>query len=140
MAKTKVTFIICYFGKFPSYIDLFLRSCSINTNYNWLIFTWEEGKVCRIIQSNNEQTEYSYIHLQKRPFTQHNPDLLKVKSFYIHPFSFDEKKTDHLSLTQEQIKTIKKSKIKNLRSSLIYKYHLVINWILYNKKPVKRQY
>ena len=120
MAKTKVTFIICYFGKFPSYIDLFLRSYSIN----WLIFTWEEGKVCRIIQSNNEQTEYSYIHLQKRPFTQHNPDLLKVKSFYIQPFSIDEKKTDHLSLTQGQIKTIKKSKIKNLRSSLIYKYQL----------------
>lgn len=109
-------------------------------NYADQIFTWEEGKICRIIQSNNEQTEYSYIHLQKRPFTRHNPDLLKVKSFYIHPFSFDEKKTDHLSLTQGQIKTIKKSKIKNLRSSLIYKYHLVINWILYNKKPVKRQY
>ncbi|PEG78929.1 hypothetical protein CP369_07950 [Lactobacillus sp. UMNPBX18] len=35
----KKTIIIPYFGKFPDYFDLFLRSCKYNFNYNWIIFT-----------------------------------------------------------------------------------------------------
>lgn len=35
----KCCFIIPYFGKFPNYFQLFLNSCSYNTDYNWIIFT-----------------------------------------------------------------------------------------------------
>lgn len=35
----KCCFIIPYFGKFPNYFPLFLRSCSYNKDFNWLIFT-----------------------------------------------------------------------------------------------------
>lgn len=32
-------FIIPYFGKFPNYFPLFLKTCGYNKNFNWLIFT-----------------------------------------------------------------------------------------------------
>ena len=32
-------FIIPYFGKFPNYFPLFLKSCGYNKDFNWLIFT-----------------------------------------------------------------------------------------------------
>lgn len=32
-------FIIPYFGKLPCYFNLFLKSCSFNPDYNWIIFT-----------------------------------------------------------------------------------------------------
>lgn len=35
----KLCFIIPYFGKFPNYFPLFLKSCETNENFNWLIFT-----------------------------------------------------------------------------------------------------
>lgn len=35
----KCCFIVPYFGKFPNYIDLFLKSCSYNEDFDWLIFT-----------------------------------------------------------------------------------------------------
>lgn len=31
--------ILVYFGKFNSYFDLFLKSCSKNSSYDWIIFT-----------------------------------------------------------------------------------------------------
>ena len=65
MVKTKVTFIICYFGKFPSYIDLFLRSCSINTNYNWLIFT-DNKQYPHGVASNTEFISMEFKDLQAR--------------------------------------------------------------------------
>lgn len=35
----KCIFILPYFGKFNNYFDLFLKSCSQNQGYEWLIFT-----------------------------------------------------------------------------------------------------
>lgn len=35
----KCAFIIPYFGKFPRSFEVFLKSCSSNINYDWLIFT-----------------------------------------------------------------------------------------------------
>lgn len=32
-------YIIPYFGKFPDYFPLFLKSCEFNPSFNWLIFT-----------------------------------------------------------------------------------------------------
>lgn len=37
--KNKVCFVVPYFGKFPSYFDLFLKSCKYNEDFNWIIFT-----------------------------------------------------------------------------------------------------
>lgn len=34
-----IVIIIPYFGKFPNYFDLWLKSCSYNTSVNWLIYT-----------------------------------------------------------------------------------------------------
>lgn len=40
----KCLFFLPYFGKFPEYFELFLRSCEINNAYNWIIFTDNEEK------------------------------------------------------------------------------------------------
>lgn len=37
--KLQKVFIIPYFGKFPEYFLLFLKSCGKNKGFNWLIFT-----------------------------------------------------------------------------------------------------
>lgn len=37
--KNKCCFIVPYFGKFPNYFNLFLKSCGFNEQFNWLIFT-----------------------------------------------------------------------------------------------------
>ena len=37
--KNKCCFIVPYFGKFPNYFNLFLKSCRYNKDFNWLIFT-----------------------------------------------------------------------------------------------------
>lgn len=35
----KCCFIIPYFGKFPNYFSLFLKSCECNKEFNWIIFS-----------------------------------------------------------------------------------------------------
>lgn len=35
----KIVFIIPYYGKFPNYFKLFLKSCEYNSSYDWKIFT-----------------------------------------------------------------------------------------------------
>lgn len=37
--QSSICLVVCYFGKFPSYIDLVFRSCEANPSVNWLIFT-----------------------------------------------------------------------------------------------------
>ena len=39
MEKTKISFIIPFFGQLPPYIDLFLKSCKNNPNYTFMFFT-----------------------------------------------------------------------------------------------------
>lgn len=43
----KCVFILPYFGQFPEYFNIFLRSCATNTKYDWVIFT-------------DDKTEYKY--------------------------------------------------------------------------------
>ncbi len=47
MLKNKCVFIIPYFGKFPNYFNLFLKTCGLNPEFNWIIFT-------------DDKTEYNY--------------------------------------------------------------------------------
>lgn len=35
----KIVFIILYYGKFPDYFELFLKSCENNPEYDWFIFS-----------------------------------------------------------------------------------------------------
>lgn len=37
--KNNICFIVPYFGTFPSYFNLFLKSCENNKDFEWLIFT-----------------------------------------------------------------------------------------------------
>ena len=39
MNNISVCFVIPYFGKFPSTMQIFLDSAALNTDFNWLIFT-----------------------------------------------------------------------------------------------------
>jgi len=40
----KVVFILPYFGKLPNYFDLFLKSCSYNEKFDWIIITDDVSK------------------------------------------------------------------------------------------------
>lgn len=39
MMKSKINFIVPYFGKFPNYMQLFLNSCAYNPEFSWTIIT-----------------------------------------------------------------------------------------------------
>ena len=45
--RMKIAIIVAYFGTLPSYFQVFLDSCRMNRNFDWLIFT-------------NDTTEYNY--------------------------------------------------------------------------------
>lgn len=40
----KCTFVIPYFGKLPNYFNVFLKSCELNPNYRWIVFTDDKSK------------------------------------------------------------------------------------------------
>lgn len=40
----KVALIVLYFGKLPNYFSLFLKSCEVNKDFTWLIFTDDQTK------------------------------------------------------------------------------------------------
>ena len=35
----RICLVIPYFGKLPNYFQLFLKSCSCNSDFNWIVFT-----------------------------------------------------------------------------------------------------
>lgn len=37
--KLKKCFVICWYGPWPVYFQLYLNSCSYNKEWNWIIFT-----------------------------------------------------------------------------------------------------
>lgn len=39
MKNKKCCFLVPYFGKLPSYFELFAKTCGKNSDYNWIIFT-----------------------------------------------------------------------------------------------------
>lgn len=59
----KVCFIVPYFGKLPNYFQLFLESCSINKNYEWLIITDDKSQYN--YPKNVRQVEMSFEELKK---------------------------------------------------------------------------
>lgn len=69
----KCAFILPYYGKFPNYFQLFLKSCGTNPDFDWLVFT-------------DDHTEYDYptnVHVYYETFE----DMQKRVSdaFDFHP-------------------------------------------------------
>lgn len=62
--RSKVTFLIPYFGKLPNYFDLFLKSCEFNRNYLWIIFTDDTTE--RRWPSNVLHVAMSFDELKKK--------------------------------------------------------------------------
>lgn len=44
MKKYTLCFVVPYFGKLPSNIEIFLKTCEYNKNFNWLLFTDDKTK------------------------------------------------------------------------------------------------
>ena len=71
----RVAIVIPYFGKFPNYFPFFLKSCSYNPEFDWLIFT------------DNEISENPYfipenVHVRQITFE-------KLKLIIQNKFDFD---------------------------------------------------
>ncbi len=67
----KLCFIIPYFGRFPNYFPLFLKSCAANPDFNWLIFT-------------DDETPYEYPPNVKRVLT----TFAEIKKMFVSKFDF----------------------------------------------------
>ena len=44
MKKYTLCCVVPYFGKLPSNIEIFLKTCEYNKNFNWLLFTDDKTK------------------------------------------------------------------------------------------------
>lgn len=62
--RSKVTFFVPYFGKLPSYFDLFFKSCEFNCDYSWIVFT--DDTTIRKWPSNVLQVVMSFDELKKK--------------------------------------------------------------------------
>lgn len=67
-------------------------------NYKNQFFIWQEGKVFKVWQENEEtrKQEYSYIHLQKRTFPKPEAGLVKENAYIITPHGFCSLEDPHL--------------------------------------------
>lgn len=45
MEMNKCCFVIPYFGKFNNYFPLYLKSCTCNNDFNWLIITDDKNSM-----------------------------------------------------------------------------------------------
>ena len=65
--KNLLCFVIPYFGRFPDYFQIFLKSCELNKDYNWIIITDNEltntPDNVKVIQISFEQLKN---HVQSR--------------------------------------------------------------------------
>lgn len=56
----RVCIIVCYFGKLPNYFSLFLTSCKVNNEFDWLLFCDDDIEVYTIPDN---------VHVIKMSFT-----------------------------------------------------------------------
>ena len=68
----KCCFILPYFGKFPTNFQIFLNSCKLNSDFNWLIFT-------------DDYTEYAYPENVKVEYMEFD----ELKSLIRSKFDFE---------------------------------------------------
>ncbi len=75
----KIIFIIPYFGKTPGWIDYFIKSCSYNPDYSWLIY----GNIkCK----NNELKNIKFINADINDFNRLASERLKLSVNIMHPY------------------------------------------------------
>lgn len=72
--KKNACFIVPYFGKLPSYFQLFLNSCAVNKKFDWILFT-------------DDKTEYFYPKNVKRIYTSWNNFKLEIQKKFKIPVS-----------------------------------------------------
>lgn len=60
----KIAFIVPYYGKFPSYFNLFLKSCQNNPDYDWFIFSDIKGNYD--FPNNVHYVELSFEELKNK--------------------------------------------------------------------------
>ena len=60
----KIAVIIPYFGKFPNYFELFLKSCKMNPTIDWIIFT--DSKENYHYPANVRRIETTFEELKSR--------------------------------------------------------------------------
>ena len=56
----KVVFIIPYYGTFPNYFNLFLKTCENNPGYEWFIFSEDNGKYNYLILGDADVVSITY--------------------------------------------------------------------------------
>ena len=69
----KGCFLIPYFGKLPNYFEVFAKSCSQNTSYDWKIFTDDETKYK--IPKNVEIIKMTFSEFKKLVFEKFKEDF-----------------------------------------------------------------
>ena len=74
MRTQRLCFVIPYFGHFPNYFPLFLKTCGANSDYNWLIFT-------------DDQNEYDYPKNVQRVKMTFEECKLAIKSKFNCPIN-----------------------------------------------------
>ena len=57
--KKKCCFIIPYFGKLPKNFSVFLKTCAMNFDFNWLLFTDDKQS---FDYPSNVQVKYVSLH------------------------------------------------------------------------------
>lgn len=69
--KNRIALVVFYFGAFPDYFPFFLRSCAVNPEYHWHIFT------------DNPSTSFWPANVYHHPMT-----LREAKDFFQRKFDF----------------------------------------------------
>lgn len=74
-----IAFVIPYFGRFPSYFDKWLRSCSYNTTIDWFVFTDCADKYA---YPKNVHVHYISFPEIKKLFQSHFPFKISLEQPY----------------------------------------------------------
>lgn len=56
-----IAFIVCYFGKFPQYFNLWLKSCAYNPTVDWILFT-DQDPVGSVPNVHYVKTTFQELH------------------------------------------------------------------------------
>lgn len=105
-------------------------------NYDKQVFYWENGHLFQQALINNKmfKRELAYIHFQKRKFKKFIYNSKNIRSFYITPDGFLEKKGP---LFKKDYKLFNKD---NFFYYFIWKYKRINKKIFYNLKKIKVVY
>ncbi len=93
----KICIIVVYFGKFPNFLDFYLKTCSYNPTINWLIYT-----NCKIPE--NYPQNIKFIKGTKKKFSELASKKLGFKVSIKNPYKLCDFKPTYGILFEEQLK------------------------------------